>query len=117
MKIGIPSLLGIVIACSVASYRGFSFTQPNASYWSDGFFVSGILFTGFGALMLIATVGLFDMISYGFHSLLHRFTNKAFYDFKIDREARRGKPQFHILLIGLVFFMLSLACLALYYRS
>lgn len=125
-RYGFSALAGVIIVVLVAARQGFALDQPpalNARYLSDGCFVAGLLLAGIGALMLIATTGFFDILSYGFQSLLvwvmpfrKPRDRVTFYDYKVAKELRRGKPSFFLLFTGLAYIVLSLVCLALYYR-
>ncbi len=118
------ALVGAVIAFPIALYRGFSFANAarlNAWYLSDGFFVAGIMVGGVGALLWIATTGFFDMLSYGFSSLLVLFTplrkpeeHRGFYEYKARRDERRGKVPYFVLQTGIGYCLLSAICYALY---
>ena len=95
----------------------------NARYLSDGFFVAGLLMTGVGALVLVASTDFFDIFTYGFKSLLVLFTplkkpreHMTFFDYKQERAGRRGGKQFFLLFTGLAFLLLALACLWVYYN-
>ena len=124
IKYGAALGAGALISIAAAFARGFAAGQPGylaARYFSDGFFVAGLILSGLGGLIWISSTGFFDMLSYGFHSLLVLFsglkkpeTHESFYDYKTRRDERRGKPQFFILIVGLGFLALSLTCLALY---
>ena len=71
----------------------------NARILSDGCFVAGMMLTGVGLLVWIATTGFFDIFSYGFHSLLVLFSplrkpeeHETFFDYKLAKEEKRGAP-------------------------
>lgn len=118
--------VALLIALPVSRLRGFAWGQAaafNCRYLSDGFFVAGLLMTGLGALIWISTTGFFDIMSYGvrsltvlFSSLKHPRDHKTYYDYKLERDAKRGKPRFSILLVGLASVALSALFLALYYN-
>lgn len=115
----------LVVSLVVARYRGFAMEQPfklNARYLSDGFFVVGFMLTGMGALIWISTTGFFDIMGYGVRSLIVLFSSlkrihehPTYYDYKMEREARRGKPNFVMLFTGIGYLALSAIFLALYY--
>lgn len=126
LQYGITLAVGLLIAGLVACYRGFAFGADaawNMRYLSDGCFVSTVLLCGVGGLVLISTAtDFFDMISYGFKSLLVLFTplrkpseHQSFFDYKTERAARRTKAQPFLLAVGLVFLAASFAFLGLYY--
>ena len=120
-------LLAATLAATVAvaHSRGLDAANPlrlNARYLSDGFFVVGFLMTGLGALVWISTTGFFDMMSYAVRSLMVLFTGlrrpkeyPSFYDYKVERDARRAKPQWMLLIMGVAYLALSGICLAVYY--
>ena len=95
----------------------------NAASLSDGFFVAGLLMACFGVLMLIATTDFFDIFAYGFRNLVAIFAPMAktrqamkYYEFKESRAERRGKKRFFVLVTGLAYLLLALACLWVYYN-
>ena len=122
---GVCAVLALAVSLGVARYRGAAPELPfalNCRYLSDGFFFTGLIFTGIGALTLIAGTGFFDVFSYAFHSLLVLFSalrrpeeHVSYFDYKLERDAKRKKPLWMILLTGLVCIALSVAWLALYY--
>ena len=118
--------VALAIALAVAVWRGLARGNAfslNCRYLSDGFFVSGMMLTGLGALIWISTTGFFDMLSYGVHSLTVLFStlkkpqdHASFYDYKTARDAKRGKPRFGILFAGVGCILVSLLFLTLYYH-
>ena len=123
LKYGIPALIGAAITIAVAMGQGLGGV---GSAWSlralsDGCFVTTVLMGGMGALVWVSSTGFFDMFSYGIHSLLVLFTvlrrpedHVSFYDYKLAKDAKRGKPMHNLLFAGLVLIALSAACLYLY---
>lgn len=113
------------IAYLIAVGRGLDWSQPlqlNARYLSDGFFVVGFMMTGMGLLMWASSMGFFDIMSYGVKSLLMLFSllktpeeHPSYFDYKMAREAKRGKMKFGMLITGVVYLALSATCLAAYY--
>ena len=88
----------------------------NVRCWSDAFFFVGVMWTGVGALMWIATTGFFDLLRYACHSIWMIFNPmksvddiEKFYDYKVIREeARAGKPvQYTALIVGAVTLLLA----------
>lgn len=126
-RFGLAFFVGAAMACGVALYRGLSIETAahlNARYLCDGFFVAGLVLSGIGGLTAIATTGVLDIMGYGFHSLLVLFTpfrspkgHESFYEYKQEKEKRRRKPGYTLLIAGLTFFALSLVALTLYYRA
>ena len=69
--------VALAIALAVSVWRGFAWENAlalNCRYLSDGFFVSGMLLAGLGALIWISPTGFFAMMSYGVHSLTVLFS-------------------------------------------
>ena len=117
-----------VIALLIARHQGLNADNEfalNARYLSDGCFVVGFMATGIGALTWISTTGFFDMMSYGVvygvRALIGLFggnrrpQNKDFYDYKTEKDEKRGKPVYGLLICGLVFIALSVLFLSMYY--
>ncbi len=123
---GVCAVLALAISLGVARYRGADLSIAfalNCRYLSDGFFFGGLIFTGIGGLTLIAGTGFFDVFSYAFHSLLVLFSalrrpedHVSYLDYKLERDAKRKKPLWAILVTGLACIALSVAWLALYYQ-
>ena len=121
----IVTLVCDLVLAGVIAYWRFS-NQPadyeiSALYaLSDGFFIVGFANLGFGALLWIGTTGIFDIISYGFKSLLYLFTlrNKdrdegGYYEYKVRKAANRKAVPFETLwigagmiIVGIVFYIL-----------
>ena len=115
-----------VIAVAIAVYQGLGAEW----YWnfrclSDGFFVSAVLFVGFGLLIWVASTGFFDIFSYGVKSLLMLFSplkrakeHPHYYEYKCEKASKRGdKPAtYTTLLIGVIALVLSLIMLFVYYQ-
>ena len=86
----------------------------------DCFTVPGVFLGGFGALSWIASTGAYDIMSYGVSYLVsmfvrHRERAESFYDYKMEKAEKRKKWRAHTLIVGLVFFVAGLICLAVYY--
>ncbi len=125
---GVQAAVALLLAYLAAKARGLNGAADAAwicRYLSDGFFVSALLHCGFGLLIWVSTTGFFDIMSYGFSSLLVLFTgwknpkeHKQFYDYKCEKEAKRegkGWPKM-TLVIGLICLDLSVLMLFLYYQ-
>lgn len=123
---GTLAAVELALAAAVAHLRGFELSQTltlNARYLSDGFFVIGMLATGMGLLVWVSTTGFFDIMAYGFKSLLVLFTplrkpqeHISYYDYKMGKEGKRAKPRYELLFSGLACLLLSGLFLAIYYR-
>lgn len=89
--------------------------MPVMQALSDGFFIIGLLCTGFGLLMWISTTGVLDIISYGFKSVLYLFTpltkdrdEGGFYEYKLRKKEKRKAVPFEYLWLGIGAVVLSL---------
>ena len=120
----ISTACALLLAVLFAQIRGFSFSQTlaaNLAALCDGFFVSGMLVAGLGAMIWVSTTGFFDILSYGFKNLSvlvpfhHRRKYKHFYEYKAEQAAKRSKPQFFLLVIGLI--MVLIAAIFLYFYT
>lgn len=118
--------VGLTMAAGVLAARG-GFDQPDGaammSALCDACFVPGAFLTGIGILVLIANDGMFDILSYGAHSLLVLFSalrspekHVSYYDYKMQRLARRKHPSRIILWVGLLFLAAAAVFLVVYYR-
>lgn len=122
----VTALIALAITAAVAVYQGLSLALPPVLICrclSDGFFVSGLLLAGFGGLVWVSTTGFFDIFSYGFKSLLVLFSPlkkpsdlEKFYEYKLAKDAKRGKPQYSLLVVGAICIALSVLFLILYYN-
>lgn len=125
IRLSVMILVSAAIALMIAVSRGLSLKESvrfNACCLSDGFFVVGFLMAGMGALIWISTTGFFDMMSYAVRSFLVLFTplkkpkeHPGYVEYKEARDARRGKPRFGLLVVGVVYLVLSALCLGIYY--
>ena len=123
----IASVVGAMAAFGIACYQGVFYAKNIAEVMmcaSDGFFVIGLLYTGYGLMLYIVNEGILDIIGFGFKSLVYLFTPRrldreagGYYEYKMrKKEERESKPvPFHIMWIGVAFILLALLCLALYY--
>ena len=120
----IAAAVAVLIAAVVAQIRGFGFHQTirtNLAALCDGCFVSGVFIGGVGCLVWVSTTGFFDMLSYGFKNIASlipfrpRRKHQKFYDYKQEKNEKRGKTQYFLLVIGLIMIALSVVfVIALY---
>ena len=128
ISIAVQLVIALAIAWMVASFQGFvpgGEAYLNCRYFSDGCFVSAVIFVGMGALLWISSTGFFDIFGYAMKSLLVLFSplkkpgeHPHYYEYKCEKDAKRqAKPITHtVLIVGVIVLLLSLACLALYYH-
>ena len=119
-------VLALTIAVSVAVHQGFAMEKGaalNCRYLSDGLFVAGVMFTGLGLLTWISTTGFFDMFAFAVKRAAEmllpwvRIKDRPnFYEYKMEKEAKRKKPLTTILFTGVGMILASLVCLMLYYN-
>lgn len=115
--------IGALIFAGVASMRSIwtlSEREEILSGLCDALFVPGALLTCVGLLTFTAREGVLDIISYGFRNLLVLFApgkhkHQHYYDYKMAKEANRGKGTHAPLMVGLVFILLAGVCLIFYY--
>lgn len=98
----------------------------NSRYLCDGCFVVGLMTTGIGLLTWVSTTGFFDMMGYGVQYGVRAFVGlfggnrkpngKSFYEYKLEKDEKRGKPQLALMLTGVLFILLSMMFLAMYYN-
>lgn len=124
LKYGIPALIGAAITIAVAMGQGLGGV---GSAWSlralsDGCFVTTVLMGGMGALVWVSTTGFFDIFTYAGKSLLVLFSPmkqpeklKKFYEYKADKDEKRKKADFTLLIVGIGYLLLSFAFLGCYY--
>ena len=117
-------LVGAVMSVVVSLLRGVGAGKTaaeNLICFSDGFFVTGILFAGIGGLLIISTAtDFFDMLTYGFKSLVVLFTSfknpkdhPRFYEYKQMRKEKRGEVKTFLLFAGLALIALSALALGI----
>lgn len=114
----ITAVVGLAMAVAVLQSRG-GFSQPDTMtmyfVMSDACFVPGIILTGFGILLWAAHDGFFDGLTYSVSKLttllLMPFRKKEryqqYYDYKVEKAARRQKPGWAVLIVGVVFLALA----------
>ena len=120
---GVVSLIAILLVTSfrmktpiydMSQTPPVQIQMPVIQAVSDGFFVAGLMFTGFGLLLWISTTGVLDIITYGFKSLLYLFTpyqkskdEGGFYEYKLEKRAKRKSVPFEYLWLGLGWIVVS----------
>lgn len=89
--------------------------MPPIQALSDAFIVTGMMYVGFGALMWISTTGVLDIIGYGFKSVLYLFTpmqkekdEGGFYEYKLQKQAKRKSVPFEYFWIGIALVITSM---------
>ncbi len=117
----------IVLAAVIAVYRYNNPPWGNDSIpviWavSDALFVVGLINFGFGALLWISTTGFFDILAYGFKSLIYLFTpikknrdEGGYYEYKVAKKEKRKKVPFEVLWIGAAMLIAGIICNVLIY--
>ena len=119
------TVIGLGISFAIAYWRGVleaTTAEMVLNAVSDGAFVTGILYTGFGLLLLIANEGILDIFGFGFKSLVYLFTPRKldkkatdYYAYRMKKkEEREGKKvNTNILPIGVGFILLSIVAVVL----
>ncbi len=113
----IQLIVGIGIAIAIMYYRMPQMTEGISGIMmamSDGFAVVGLLYFGFGGLMLVSTTGFFDIFSYAFKKGAHAFVPNYgadlgnYYDYKMERKETRSKEtEKSTLILGVIFLLVS----------
>lgn len=113
---GVCSLcVGLLIALGVLVANSFwTVGKPDIfRLLSDACITSAVLVGGVGALVYVSGKGTFDMLAYGFLHFFDLFRPNArnplyrdFYDYK-QKKGERQRPVGHMLIVGIVFFLLS----------
>ena len=117
---------GLLAAALTAWRQGILEAEsPKESYriLCDACFIPGVILCGVGLMSLIAYGGFFDIFSYGFKSVVWFFkplkseNRKRYYEYRVEKEARRQKPRNYTLKVGLVFMLLAVIFLILFERA
>lgn len=123
--------------CALNVSRGYGWSRSVC----DGLFVASVMLLGTGTIRAVTNRGAFDVAAYGLHTVLEmtlpflrrtdgelsmeeghsreeRYSGKKedIHQYRIRREAQRKSPV-GLLLAGGVYFILSLAVLAIYERT
>ena len=118
--------IAFAVALLVAWHRGVFSSTDRAQILGglcDAFFVPGALLVCFGLLAYCARGGVFDIFSYGVKSLKVLFTpfgkgrHQRYYDYKMQKEANRGKPRPFTLYLGLFFIAAAAVCLVMFNQA
>ena len=135
-RIWISYLAAIAIAAAIAFMAiGFEIESYGKNsvllleFFSDGFFISAVLYLGCSILMFIEEAGNFYGIQYLGHLVLCMFSfrkerfesRKTYYEFCKDKKARRderGKTSLKwiLLFVGLGCLMFSIVFLVIFYQ-
>ena len=108
----IGAAVSAVITLGILTIRGYlqleDYNEKMAAL-SDGFFVPGVLFLGFGLLVFIADDGFFDIFSYGMLKLVTSIRGrrrkeedgpKDFYEYREAKHGTKKGPFTHLFFIG-----------------
>lgn len=130
---GLPACIiaGAAIAVAVCALnvgRGYGWIRSVC----DGLFVASVMLLGMGGIRAVGNRGAFDVAGYGLHMVLevampflrrtedrdheeegHSGEQEDIHQYRARREAQRRSPA-GLLLAGGVYFILSLAALAIY---
>ena len=90
----------------------------------DGFSITAMIYICFGILMWISTTGFFDIFAYAFRKGAHAIipgmgldnSMNSYYDYKQDKmDKRKSRPMYSTLVIGILFFIISMALVMYWY--
>ncbi len=123
-RYGITLLIGFVITGLILWSKGI-FTETDAvtvfHILCDAFFVTGVVITGVGLLVLSTNEGTFDILVFGMQSFMDMFRKEpmrkyeTFYDYRASRQEKKV-PFGFILVSGLFFLLVSMAMYLMYLR-
>ncbi len=112
-------VIGAVITAAVCALnvgRGYGWSRSVC----DGLFVAAVMLLGMGVIKAVNNRGVFDVAGYGLHTAvelaipaLRREEKEDIYQYRKRKESER-KSSAGLLLAGAVYFILSLAALAVY---
>ena len=103
----------------------FGQTDPQAKMkiLTDAFFASGVFAICAGLLVVVSNGGFFHIFSYGISSFANLFKKdrskmkyKTYYDYKEAMKDKK-KPYGFILIVGLVFFAISMVFMAIWLKN
>lgn len=127
IKYVIASAVGLVLAFAIMFWQGI-FEAANVTEVmqaiSDGFFIVGFLYLGFGLLFVAAHAGTLDIITYGFRSVIWLFTpfrknrdEGGYYEYKMKKKEKRKAVPYFLIWIGIALILISVVFLILYYNA
>lgn len=119
----ITLLAGFLIALPVFIKDGLfraDTAQRFCKALSNGCFLAAVLLLGIGFLTLVSNTGFFNAFRYNLYSIFRGLTSKgrstpkvAFYDFNREKQSRSRRFS-HLIVIGLLFFLVALAATLLF---
>lgn len=109
LGIGLLIFLGVLVSNSF-----WTVGKPDIyRLLSDACIVPAALVGGVGALLFASNKGTFDMLAYGILHFFDRYRPNArneqykdFYEYKLSK-GERQRPVSHMLIVGIIFFLLS----------
>ena len=116
ISVGIALTFGIVLLRKLPSATE---TAETMQILCDSFFITGVLLTGSGLLVVSSNLGTFDMLVYGMTSFIDYFRKKSerkyetFYDYRVSREKNKGSFAY-LLIVGVCFIIVSLIFLGIH---
>lgn len=122
VRYAIAVSIGLIIAFIIAlSRRVFSEADPAAvmGILSDAFFVSGVLLTCVGLILVVTSGGVFDMLAYSMIMLVSLFRRnterkyKDFYEYRTSKKDRKFSVAY-LLIVGIAFVVIAFVFLLLY---
>ncbi len=126
-KYVIASVVALILAMLIMYWQGIfeaETTQQIMQAISDGFFIVGFMYFGFGLLFVAAHAGTLDIISYGFRSVIWLFTpfrktrdEGGYYEYKMKKKEKRKAVPYFLIWIGIALILISVVFLVLYYNA
>lgn len=111
-------IVAFIIVFIFAILRGvFVSSNSNQVYkiLSDSCFVTGVIFSGYGLLVVASNGGTFDMLVYGFKLAIssmfrdpsRRKSAKTFYEYRLAKSENK-RSFIYLVIVGAVFILLAL---------
>ena len=120
-----PVIIAVILAFVCAFVKNlFVFTTLKNLFGvlSDCFMLPGVLLAGVGALGWIASLGFFDIMSYGTRSFLGTFIKplaedlpRTFYDYRVQKDEKGRKWSKETVIVGLISLAISVLLLIVYF--
>ncbi len=120
LKVLTTTVIGLGLAFAIMCWRGvFEVEGINKilEAVSDGFFVAGMIYMGFGLLLLIVNEGILDIMGFGFKSLVYLFTPRRldrsatdYYEYRMKKKEERAERKVDStqLWVGVAFILVSI---------
>ena len=103
---GIAFFLNVILVLIVLCLKGFN----SILAYVDAFSVAGAVSVLFGLLMMVTSLGAFDMFGYAFSSFRTERKYKDLYEYTVAKQkkhAGKGKTYTAYIIVGVIFLVVS----------